>query len=68
MAHGAIKEVSTGSKDGITYPDFESYPVNYGWPLENERGYRIAEQLCGYERAYTNVKRAVRMLSQPNVR
>jgi hypothetical protein len=31
-------------------PDFEALPDQYGWPLENDSGYRIKEQLCGTER------------------
>ncbi|POR32493.1 Uncharacterized protein TPAR_07277 [Tolypocladium paradoxum] len=31
-------------------PDFEALPARYGWPTQNERGYRIKEQLCGKER------------------
>lgn len=31
-------------------PDLESLPDKYGWPRENEHGYRIKEQLCGTER------------------
>ena len=30
--------------------DFEALPARYGWPTQNERGYRIKEQLCGKER------------------
>lgn len=28
-------------------PDLEALPSRYGWPTENERGYRIKEQLFG---------------------
>lgn len=31
-------------------PGLEALPVRYGWPTQNERGYRIKEQLCGTER------------------
>ena len=31
-------------------PDFESFPSLYGWQTQNEKGYRIKEQLCGSKR------------------
>ncbi|BCS28059.1 flavin-containing monooxygenase [Aspergillus puulaauensis] len=31
-------------------PDLEALPSRYGWPTENESGYRIREQLFGTER------------------
>lgn len=36
------------SKFGIA--DLDSLPQKYGWQTENDRGYRIKEQLCGTER------------------
>lgn len=30
--------------------DFEALPARYGWTTQNERGYKIKEQLCGTER------------------
>jgi hypothetical protein len=43
------ESVSLG-RDTPSLPDFESFPDKYGWPRENEQGYRIQEQLCGTER------------------
>lgn len=31
-------------------PDFEALPAKYGWPTQNERGYKIKERLCGSDR------------------
>lgn len=31
-------------------PDFETLPARYGWTTQNERGYKIKEQLCGNSR------------------
>ncbi|TAQ87444.1 hypothetical protein B7494_g4224 [Chlorociboria aeruginascens] len=41
-------EVQFQSEFGV--PDLESLPARYGWPTENAAGYRIKEQLFGYER------------------
>ena len=41
-------EVEFESEFGV--PDLESLPERYNWPRENDKGYRIKEQLCGTER------------------
>ncbi|KAL1969601.1 hypothetical protein VTN77DRAFT_8154 [Rasamsonia byssochlamydoides] len=43
-------EIKQQKPELFALPDFESLPDKYGWPRENEHGYRIKEQLCGTER------------------
>jgi hypothetical protein len=50
MAGSRIDPVSN-IRSQYAVPDFESLPERYGWPRENENGYRIREQLSGTERA-----------------
>ena len=30
--------------------NFESFPEKYGWETQNDRGYKIVEELCGTKR------------------
>ncbi|EXJ66168.1 uncharacterized protein A1O5_10784 [Cladophialophora psammophila CBS 110553] len=46
--HKVSAESEFESEFGV--PDFDSLPERYGWPRENENGYRIIEQLAGTKR------------------
>lgn len=50
MAPSAMPKSEVEFQTGSELPDFSSFPERYGWPSQNERGYRFAEQLCGTER------------------
>ncbi|KIW87177.1 uncharacterized protein Z519_12288 [Cladophialophora bantiana CBS 173.52] len=43
-------EPDTEFASALGVPDFGALPQRYGWPTEDEQGYKIKEQLCGTER------------------
>lgn len=49
MAPSRIDE-EVRSDSGLGGSDLDALPDRYGWPRENDRGYRIKEQLFGTER------------------
>lgn len=49
MAPSAVSPQAEFNSE-FSLPELESLPDLYGWPRQNERGYRIKEQLSGTER------------------